>query len=231
MVFLRCPFFLGSPLWLDCKDLAEVKTWMSQNQVLPVDTILFYNNGKKIQDPSAVLVRESTVEAVLGLPGGKGGFGSMLRMIGAQIEKTTNKEACRDLSGRRLRDINEETRLRNFVSKKAEREQIEAEKKAAKMEKLRKFVTEGESKHEFHDQKYDNEREAATERVHEAIDQARASTSGAKRKAQDKEPSQGSSSGKPKAFWVGVDLTESDLDSSSDDEEDEVPAKKSKSQN
>ena len=46
--------------------------------------------------------------AVLCLPGGKGGFGSMLRAIGAQIEKTTNREACRDLSGRRMRDINDE---------------------------------------------------------------------------------------------------------------------------
>ena len=46
------------------------------------------------------------------LPGGKGGFGSMLRAIGAQIEKTTNREACRDLSGRRLRDINEEKRFK-----------------------------------------------------------------------------------------------------------------------
>jgi hypothetical protein len=40
----------------------------------------------------------------------------MLRSIGAQIEKTTNREACRDLSGRRLRDINEETRLRQYVN-------------------------------------------------------------------------------------------------------------------
>lgn len=46
--------------------------------------------------------------------GGKGGFGSMLRAIGAQIEKTTNREACRDLSGRRLRDINEEKRYLKF---------------------------------------------------------------------------------------------------------------------
>ena len=42
------------------------------------------------------------------LVGGKGGFGSMLRAIGAQIEKTTNHEACRDLSGRRMRDVNNE---------------------------------------------------------------------------------------------------------------------------
>ena len=32
----------------------------------------------------------------------------MLRSIGAQIEKTTSREACRDLSGRRMRDINNE---------------------------------------------------------------------------------------------------------------------------
>ena len=36
------------------------------------------------------------------------GFGSMLRALGAQIEKTTNREACRDLSGRRMRDVNNE---------------------------------------------------------------------------------------------------------------------------
>jgi len=35
----------------------------------------------------------------------------MLRSIGAQIEKTTNREACRDLSGRRMRDINNEKRF------------------------------------------------------------------------------------------------------------------------
>ena len=35
---------------------------------------------------------------------------AIFRAIGAQIEKTTNREACRDLSGRRLRDINEEKR-------------------------------------------------------------------------------------------------------------------------
>ena len=34
------------------------------------------------------------------------GFGSMLRALGAQINRTTNKEACRDLSGRRMRDVN-----------------------------------------------------------------------------------------------------------------------------
>lgn len=35
----------------------------------------------------------------------------MLRALGAQIERTTNKEACRDLSGRRMRDVNAQKQL------------------------------------------------------------------------------------------------------------------------
>lgn len=53
---------------------------------------------------------------MLKVVGGKGGFGSNLRSI--QIEKTSNNEACRDLSGRRLRDINCEKKMKNWVEKK-----------------------------------------------------------------------------------------------------------------
>ena len=49
-----------------------------------------------------------SVQVHVRLCGGKGGFGSMLRALGAQIEKTTNHEAMRDLSGRRVRDVNNE---------------------------------------------------------------------------------------------------------------------------
>lgn len=66
------------------------------------------SNGKCIQDDQ--IIENGLVHANMRILGGKGGFGSMLRAIGAQIEKTTNREACRDLSGRRLRDINEEQR-------------------------------------------------------------------------------------------------------------------------
>lgn len=65
-------------------------------------------NGKRVEDQE--VIEDNLVHVNLRLLGGKGGFGSMLRAIGAQIEKTTNREACRDLSGRRLRDINEEQR-------------------------------------------------------------------------------------------------------------------------
>jgi len=97
-----------------------------QLQGISSKNVSFFCNGRKLneQNAASLIQTDSTVEAVFPVLGGKGGFGSMLRMIGAQIEKTTNKEACRDLSGRRLRDINEETRLKAYVNKKAEREQV-----------------------------------------------------------------------------------------------------------
>ena len=72
---------------------------------------ILYHNGRRLDNPSP-LPESANVDAVLTLVGGKGGFGAMLRALGAQIDKTTNREACRDLSGRRLRDVNEEDRLR-----------------------------------------------------------------------------------------------------------------------
>ena len=158
----------------------------------------------------------------------------MLRALGNQIQKTTNHEAMRDLSGRRMRDINEEKRLKDYVSKKAEIEKEKQEKKEARLKKLHKLVTPGESKHEFHDKKYDEDREAATDRVHEAIEQVfsdpelKPSVSGVsnKRKASDNDKSD---SGKEvvaakknksdKGLWIGVDLNDSDFEDSSEDED------------
>merc|ERR1711953_493719 len=128
---------------------------------IPSDILIFYYNGRRAAE-TQTFDHNATVDVALSLLGGKGGFGSMLRALGAQIEKTTNKEACRDLSGRRLRDINEETRLKNYVNNAAEREKEKKEKKEAKLNKLRKIVDpkcDGNGgKHEFHDPKYNKER-------------------------------------------------------------------------
>ena len=93
----------------------------------------FYGHNEILPGASTPWPETDTfIRTSISLAGGKGGFGSMLRLvldkkltsqtislltififsraIGAQIEKTTNREACRDLSGRRLRDINEEKR-------------------------------------------------------------------------------------------------------------------------
>lgn len=99
------------------------------------------------------------------MPGGKGGFGSMLRAIGAQIEKTTNKEACRDLSGRRLRDVNAEKRIKNWLKKKSEKEKEQIRKKKEKLERLTQ-----EPKVDFRDEYYLEQKDKIPEKVNKAID-------------------------------------------------------------
>lgn len=69
--------------------------------------LYFTLNGKLVKDDH-VIATCPNVQLHVRVLGGKGGFGSMLRAIGARIEKTTNHEACRDLSGRRMRDVNNE---------------------------------------------------------------------------------------------------------------------------
>lgn len=121
-------------------------------------------NGKLIK--SNLMCNNAKVNVHLRLLGGKGGFGSMLRAIGAQIEKTTNREACRDLSGRRLRDINEEKRLKAYLEKQAECGNDEAEKRAKKIAKLR-----AQPKHEFKDDEYFNARSSLVEDVSDALEE------------------------------------------------------------
>lgn len=74
--------------------------------------------------------------------GGKGGFGSLLRAIGAQIEKTTNRDACRDLRGRRLRDVKREEELQKLLALQAK---LQEEQKLRKQEKLDKLKSKSES--------------------------------------------------------------------------------------
>ncbi|XP_023328195.1 protein SDE2 homolog [Eurytemora carolleeae] len=172
-----------------------------------------------------------------GLVGGKGGFGSMLRSIGAQIERTTNHEAMRDLSGRRQRDVNNERRLKEYIAGTAEREKVKEENKEKKLEKLRRIAAgENKCKHDFSDPAYDKVRSETEEKVHDAVEAAMAVASAASSsKQEDKLGKRGSteaSAGPPKkrGLWIGDGLEGlSDLSDSDSDEEDEEKGEKSKS--
>ena len=62
--------------------------------------------------------------------GGKGGFGSLLRSVKPKAKEDDNFEACRDLSGRRLRHINNERRIQDFQRRKdAEERYVQEELK------------------------------------------------------------------------------------------------------
>ncbi|KAI7791453.1 splicing regulator SDE2 [Triplophysa rosa] len=98
------------------------------------------------------------------LCGGKGGFGSMLRALGAQIEKTTNREACRDLSGRRLRDVNHEKQMAEWLKKQADRE---AEKEQRRLERIQRKLA--EPKHYFTDTDYEQQCHDLQERLEDSV--------------------------------------------------------------
>ena len=62
--------------------------------------------------------------------GGKGGFGATMRSQKPKNPMTTNFDACRDLSGRRLRNVNAIRQLEEWQKKKTEEEKkIEEEVK------------------------------------------------------------------------------------------------------
>lgn len=133
---------------------------------LNLSPIEFYllQNGKLVTIDS-VDMETTAIHVCMRLCGGKGGFGSMLRAIGAQIEKTTNREACRDLSGRRLRDINEEKRLKEYLEKQNSKDGDEASKVAKKIERLR-----SKPKHEFKDDEYFETRSNLLDDVSSALE-------------------------------------------------------------
>ncbi|XP_069810573.1 splicing regulator SDE2 [Dendropsophus ebraccatus] len=157
------------------------------------------------------------------LCGGKGGFGSMLRALGAQIEKTTNREACRDLSGRRLRDVNHEKAMAEWIKKQAERE---AEKEQRRLERLKRKLA--EPKHYFTDPEYHRQCSDMSERLEDSVIkglQASSSTSvsagPSEAQKRRKEPSsREGESGKKQCFWTGLEGLESSSSSDSGSDSD-----------
>ncbi|KFW77050.1 Protein SDE2, partial [Manacus vitellinus] len=158
------------------------------------------------------------------LCGGKGGFGSMLRALGAQIEKTTNREACRDLSGRRLRDVNHEKAMAEWVKKQAERE---AEKEQRRLERLQRKLA--EPRHTFTDPEYERQYREMAERQEESIriglqviaSKAVSSESGKSRKRPGEPGKSGTKSEKRKCHWLGLD--DANNSGCEDDNKDESP--------
>uniref|UniRef100_A0A8B9DDR0 Replication stress response regulator SDE2 n=1 Tax=Anser cygnoides TaxID=8845 RepID=A0A8B9DDR0_ANSCY len=138
--------------------LCQVISFFSRSQSLYVKC-----NGRLAHDDD-VLQNGAVYSLEPRLCGGKGGFGSMLRALGAQIEKTTNREACRDLSGRRLRDVNHEKAMAEWVKQQAERE---AEKEQRRLERLQRKLA--EPKHYFINPDYQQQCHEMAERLEDSV--------------------------------------------------------------
>jgi len=218
----------------DCDNVEDVSNFIKSKELIPGYVRLrFESNGRVLSSNSKLdSILHTSVSVTLdgGLPGGKGGFGSLLRSIGAQIEKTTNHEAMRDLSGRRQRDVNNEERLKKYVAGAAEREREAREKKEEKLEKLRRLADgENQDKRGFSDPFYDKVRSETEEKVHDAIEAAQAalattSNNNLKRKSEAvKDEETPVVKKKAKGLWIGEgldDLDDSDLTDSDDESKD-----------
>ena len=95
-------------------------------------------NGRDLNDEDflqqADIAKIPAIQILLRLDGGKGGFGSMLRALGAQRSghETDDIEACRDISGRRLRHVNDEKKIAEWLASKKDPAEEEAERRRKK---------------------------------------------------------------------------------------------------
>jgi len=94
----------------------QIKQRIFEQTKIPTHLQRLISGGYQISDGSAISQPDATVNLVLSLRGGKGGFGSLLRGGGMKAgqKKTNNFDACRDMSGRRLRHVNAENRLQEW---------------------------------------------------------------------------------------------------------------------
>ena len=126
-------------------------------------------NGIKIRN-NFVLKNEQTFQICPKVMGGKGGFGSLLRAFGKQITMSTNKDACRDLTGRRIKHVNNEKKIKEFLSKQGElakQKDLEAKERSERRKKKREQI---DSKHHiFVDPKYDEQKQKITQDLEDAL--------------------------------------------------------------
>ncbi|KAH7522879.1 hypothetical protein JRO89_XSUnG0090800 [Xanthoceras sorbifolium] len=106
----------------------EIKHRIHEFTRIPTHLQRLICSGYQLRDRTVISDDNATIHLVLSLLGGKGGFGSLLRGAATKAgqKKTNNFDACRDMSGRRLRHVNAEKKL----------EEWRAEEEGRKLEKI-----------------------------------------------------------------------------------------------
>lgn len=115
-------------------NVIDIKDRVTQKTAIPNEMICLTCNGRVIKDGDIISLDVSFVirgSVKGGLAGGKGGFGAMLRSLAKQKggKRTTDFGACRDLSGRRLRHINDEVVLQKWKDAKDRGEEFDVEQR------------------------------------------------------------------------------------------------------
>lgn len=105
----------------DCDSLFTLSTCVESGLGLPVCLQRLEWNGKNLTEERFEQLEQNDIFVKVsvkgGLKGGKGGFGSLLKGGGNfSGQRTVNFDACRDLNGRRLRNVNDAKRLSEWLS-------------------------------------------------------------------------------------------------------------------
>ncbi|CAN6861119.1 unnamed protein product [Brassica oleracea] len=194
----------------------QIKHRIFDHTKIPIHLQRLIHGGHQISDGSAVSQSDSTVNLVLSLRGGKGGFGSLLRGAATKAgqKKTNNFDACRDMSGRRLRHVNAEKRLEEWKEGEEERrlERLAHEFLKKQASKVKEGVGNGAT------QKYVKKYKEESDKCIEAVDLAlKESFKNGKRKVYAE-----SEKSKRLKIWKGKRaVDDSDSDDSSDEEDEE----------
>jgi hypothetical protein len=143
----------------------------AQHGVPVSEQLLTTIGGKPLYTASASLASSglshgSTVQLLLRLCGGKGGFGALLRGQGRDGKITDNFDAMRDLSGRRVRHVEAEKKLKEWEQDSKERE---LEKLALQHMKHMARQAKKERDYQVNVEEVKREHKEAADRVVEAV--------------------------------------------------------------
>lgn len=90
----------------------------------PEDELNFSSQGKNIKSKEKIRGNFTIYDVKILHRGGKGGFGSLLKGQPPVKKRTNNTDSCRDLSGRRMRHVNQEKMIKDWQQKKIEEEKL-----------------------------------------------------------------------------------------------------------
>ncbi|CAJ2631328.1 unnamed protein product [Trifolium pratense] len=157
-----------------------------------------------------------SVRLLLRLKGGKGGFGSLLRGAATKAgqKKTNNFDACRDMSGRRLRHVNAEKRLEEWRAGEEDRklEKVAEEFLKKQMKKNKGKGKNGDGEAQKYVAKYREQSERCVAEVALSVQDS------LKRKSSPTSEASLPSDPKKLKIWMGKrTLNESDSDDSDED--------------
>ncbi|TIA88068.1 hypothetical protein E3P99_02795 [Wallemia hederae] len=103
--------------------------------------------------------------------GGKGGFGAQLRSAGGRMRsnRNNNRDACRDLSGRRISTLKEAQRVAEYIESSEEREKKQKQEEKDKIEAMEKKLNQQPQKRRLDDDKYFEENKEMNDNVRSSV--------------------------------------------------------------